>query len=210
LKKARGEERTIEIKKAEEQKELQGIVSTRKNLQEEVEYKEKTRDSLLYYNRLHNWLSEQFSPLVSSMEKNVMARVHTQFSSLFENWFNILVETALTARLNEEFTPLVEQQGYELDYAYLSGGERTAAALAYRLALNQVLNSLMSPIKTHDILILDEPTDGFSSHQLDKMRNVLNELKTRQLILVSHEPKIESFVDNIIRFEKQQGKTIVS
>ncbi len=65
---------------------------------------------------------------------------------------------------------LTAQQDYEIDYAYLSGGERTAVALAYRLALNQVINKLMSKIKTRDLVILDEPTDGFSTNQLDKIR----------------------------------------
>jgi len=52
---------------------------------------------------------------------------------------------------------------------------------------------------------LDEPTDGFSDQQLDKVRDILNELNVNQLILVSHEPKIESFVDNVIRFKKEGG-----
>jgi len=47
------------------------------------------------------------------------------------------------------------------------------AALAYRLSLNQVINNLMSTIKTRDLLILDEPTDGFSGEQLDRMRDIL-------------------------------------
>ena len=56
-------------------------------------------------------------------------------------------------------------------------------------------------------MILDEPTDGFSDEQLDRVRNVLSELNLKQLILVSHEPKIESFVDNIIRLNKEQHIT---
>jgi exonuclease SbcC len=56
-------------------------------------------------------------------------------------------------------------------------------------------------------LILDEPTDGFSSEQLDRLRNVLNELDTEQIIIVSHESKIESFVDRIIRLEKNEHVT---
>jgi exonuclease SbcC len=102
---------------------------------------------------------------------------------------------------------VIEQQDYELDYSFLSGGERTAVALAYRLSLNQVINSLLSKIKTRNLVILDEPTDGFSAQQLDKMRDVLNQLNVEQLILVSHEQKIESFVDNIIRFVKEGGVT---
>jgi exonuclease SbcC len=91
----------------------------------------------------------------------------------------------------------------------LSGGERTAVALAYRLALNQVINSLLSRIKTRDLIILDEPTDGFSDQQLDKMRDVLGQLNAKQLIIVSHEQKIESFVENVIRFRKEGNKTVV-
>ena len=95
-----------------------------------------------------------------------------------------------------------------MDYDFLSGGERTAIALAYRLSLNQVINSLLSKIKTKDLVILDEPTDGFSEQQLDKMRDVLQQLKIGQLIIVSHEQKIESFVENVIRFKKEHGISI--
>ena len=55
------------------------------------------------------------------------------------------------------------------------------------------------------MIILDEPTDGFSEQQLDKMREVLQQLNVKQLLLVSHEQKIESFVENIIRFKKENG-----
>jgi exonuclease SbcC len=109
----------------------------------------------------------------------------------------------LKIRLDDEFSPLIEQNGHEIDYSYLSGGEKTAAALAYRLALNQVINRLISNIKTRDLIILDEPTDGFSSEQLDKLKFVLEELENKQIILVSHEEKIESFVDNVIKIEKK-------
>ena len=121
----------------------------------------------------------------------------------------MLVSDFFNVRLSEDFTPIVEQQDYEIDYAYLSGGERTAIALAYRLALNQVINSFLSKIKTRDLVILDEPTDGFSEQQLDKMRGVLEELNVSQLIIVSHEQKIESFVENVIRFKKENGRSMI-
>jgi DNA repair exonuclease SbcCD ATPase subunit len=37
------------------------------------------------------------------------------------------------------------------------------------------------------------------------MRNVLEELNVKQMIIVSHEQKIEGFVDNVIRFKKNNG-----
>ena len=52
--------------------------------------------------------------------------------------------------------------------------------------------------------MLDEPTDGFSTEQLDKIRDVLSQLNMKQVIIVSHEDKIESFVDNVIRVKKEE------
>mgnify|MGYP001570677881 FL=1 len=52
--------------------------------------------------------------------------------------------------------------------------------------------------------MLDEPTDGFSSEQLDKVRDVLEQLNAKQVVIVSHESKIESFVDNVIRVGKEE------
>jgi exonuclease SbcC len=67
----------------------------------------------------------------------------------------------------------------------------------------------LSNIKTKDIVILDEPTDGFSDAQLDKMRDVLEQLNIGQLIIVSHEQKIEGFVENVIRLKKENGVSCV-
>lgn len=206
LEEIRNEERVIEISKARFERQFEDYDILIANLEKEIAEKEKIKDEIIYLKRMKEWLSEQFVSAVSEIEKNVMLKVHAEFSELFGKWFAILAE-GLSARVDETFAPIIEQQGYSIEYSYLSGGERTAAALAYRLALNQVINSIMSEIKTRDILILDEPTDGFSSEQLDKMREVLKELKVKQLILVSHEQKVESFVNNIIRFEKKNGIT---
>ena len=62
----------------------------------------------------------------------------------------------------------------------------------------------MSNIKTKNIVILDEPTDGFASEQINKMRDIFGQLKAEQIILVSHEEKIESFVDHVIRVQKDR------
>jgi DNA repair exonuclease SbcCD ATPase subunit len=37
------------------------------------------------------------------------------------------------------------------------------------------------------------------------MRDVLRQLNVRQLIIVSHEQKIEGFMENIMRFRKEHG-----
>jgi exonuclease SbcC len=203
------QERLADIKVAELKKEIEVFSRQILELKSEIERTEKIRLQLNYLTELENWLSKQFITLISYIEKNVMIKLKAEFSKLFAEWFYVLVSDTFNVRLSDDFSPVIEQQDYEIDYAHLSGGERTAIALAYRLALNQVINSLLSKIKTRDLVILDEPTDGFSEQQLDKMRDVLQQLNVKQLILVSHEQKIEGFVSNIIKFKKENGITKV-
>ncbi len=205
LEKALSEERTAEIKVAELRREIEVFSRQIDELKERIKRTEEIREKLVYITKLETWLSKNFSPLVSIIEKNVMLKLKTEFSKLFAEWFSMLVSDIFEVTLDENFTPVIEHQDYEIDYSYLSGGERTAIALAYRLSLNQVVNSLLSKINTREIVILDEPTDGFSEQQLDKMRDVLRQLEVKQLIMVSHEQKMEGFVENVIRFKKEQG-----
>ena len=208
LQEAFREEKIAEIKIAETKKEINMHDKQIEELKERVKKIEEIKKQLNYLIELETWFSKKFIPLITYIERNVMIKLKTEFSKLFAEWFNMLVSDTFNVRLRDDFTPIIEQQDYEIDYAFLSGGERTAIALAYRLSLNQVINSLLSKIKTKDLVILDEPTDGFSEQQLDKMRDVLQQLKIGQLIIVSHEQKIESFVENVIRFKKDHGISI--
>ena len=205
VQKAKEEENKVMIKKAETNKEIEYLDKDIHEKTEVIKQKENIKKQNEKLKELEFWITEKFLDIVLFTEKQVMMTLKEEFSRLFSKWFSILVSDTLTARLNDNFSPVIEQQDYEIDYSFLSGGERTAIALAYRLSLNQVLNSMLSNIKTSKIVILDEPTDGFSYQQLDKMRDVLAQLDVEQLIIVSHEPKIESFVDNIIKIKKENG-----
>jgi exonuclease SbcC len=200
-------ERQAEIKVAEIKKEIDVFSKQIDELKDKIAKIREIKKQLEYIIHLEDWLTKSFIPLISNVERNVMIKLKKQFSELFSEWFSMLVSDSFNIRLDEEFTPVIEQSDYELDYTYMSGGERTAIALAYRLSLNQVINSFLSKIKTKDLVILDEPTDGFSEQQLDKMRDVLQQLNSAQLILVSHEQKIEGFVENVIKFKKENGVT---
>jgi exonuclease SbcC len=116
----------------------------------------------------------------------------------------------LSATIAKDFGLSLQQNGHDTAFEHLSGGERTASALAYRLALNRVVNDLVDTINTRDLLILDEPTDGFSSEQLEKVRDVLHELKCRQVLLVSHEAALEGFVDHVLRVSKTEHSSAIA
>jgi exonuclease SbcC len=73
--------------------------------------------------------------------------------------------------IEEDFTPLIEQDGYEHDYNFLSGGEKTSLALACRLSLNTIVQKVSARTKSN-LLILEERTNGISEEQLFKIREI--------------------------------------
>ncbi len=199
------EEKKLYAEKTGLEKENQSLSRISKILGEEMAKKEKAKERLSSFSSIQDWLENYFANLMGTMEKHVMLQVYRQFNEVFKTWFNLLIEDeTISVRLDDEFTPVIEQNGYETFIDNLSGGEKTAVALSYRLALNKVIYDVSDGIKTKDILMLDEPTDGFSSEQLDRIRDVLEQLGTKQVIIVSHESKIESFVDKVIRIGKEE------
>ena len=202
---SREEEKKLDLEKNSLEKEKESLSRITGNLEKDIKKKAEAKGKLSYLSEMQNWLEDYFVNLMGTMEKHVMLQVHREFDELFREWFDILIEDeAISVRLDDEFTPVVEQNGYETSIESLSGGEKTSVALSYRLALNKVINDVVSGIRTKDILMLDEPTDGFSSEQLDKVRDILNQLKMKQIVIVSHETKIESFVDKVIRVDKRE------
>lgn len=138
-----------------------------------------------------------------------MAMMADEMDAAASNWFNQLVEDPdLVLSVDEEFVPTVTHQDYEMDLGALSGGERTAAAFAFRLALNGLVRAYATPGQSN-LLMLDEPTDGFSREQLGRMGNVLKELDAEQVVIVSHDRELRAFADRVYLVEKGTGSSTV-
>jgi DNA repair protein SbcC/Rad50 len=203
-------EKELEIQHATKSKEISFLEESIYEIKREVVEKEKEKKSLNKYTEIQEMLENKFLPLINKIEKTVLISVQNLFNTIFQEKFRILIDDEdFSVAIDEEFTPKINYNEYDIDYKNLSGGEKTACALAYRLALNSVINHLIAKIKTKDLIMLDEPTDGFSSEQLDKMRDVLEQLNIAQTIIVSHESKVESFVDNVIRITKEKNTSKV-
>jgi exonuclease SbcC len=174
-------------------------------LQTEIETKQKERKIAEMLKEYQIWVEEFFIPTLDVIEKNVMLRINEEFNEYFQKWWSLLIDDATKeSRIDEDFTPIIEQDGYELDINYLSGGEKTSLALAYRLALNSIVQKVSVGMKSN-LLILDEPTDGFSKEQLFKVREILDEIKCPQVIIVSHEKELEGLADQVFKVEKKGG-----
>ena len=158
----------------------------------------------------YTWLKEFFIPTVAEIEKQVLISIQQNFNETYRKWFRVLIDDpSKESRIDEHFTPIVEQDGYEQNVYYLSGGEITSVSLAYRLTLNMTMRQETESMNSN-LLILDEPTDGFSKNQLSKVKDVLREMNSEQIILVSHEAELETYVDNVFQISKSEGYSRVT
>ncbi len=202
LKRTRNDIASLEQRNAD----LKGEIE---ELSGEIEKMEGAKKAAEKLEDFHIWLSDYFIKTLALIERQVLVSINQDFNAQFRRWFSLLVEDPTKdARIDEDFTPAVEQDGYEQDYEFLSGGEKTSVALAYRLALNKVVQQVAVGMKSN-LLILDEPTDGFSREQLYKIREILHEVECPQIIIVSHENELESFANHIFQVSKDAGKSKV-
>jgi exonuclease SbcC len=162
----------------------------------------KKYEELQYMDNLARWLDECFIPSLDTIETYVMKTINEGFAHQFQKWFKLLVESPdIMVELDESFAPLIHQNGHKMEVDTLSGGEKTAVAMAYRLALNEVIKRLAD--MDDNLLILDEPTDGFSKEQVYQLKHVFDGLNASQVIIVSHEKELEGFVECTCRVNKE-------
>ena len=156
-----------------------------------------------------DWVNQPFRETVLAIEHRLLAKAQTEFERNFGRFFSTLVEDpALVARCDVGFAPAVEIDGEWTPPEALSGGERTALALAFRLALGLVVRS--AGRLRLETLILDEPTDGFSPEQVERMGELLERLGIPQVIVVSHETGLSSISDQVIQVSKAEGRSSIS
>lgn len=167
-----------------------------------IESLEKKLEGLHYMENVGRWLDDCFIPSLDVIESHVMTTINEGFMHLFQKWFNLLVDSPeIMVELDKCFAPIVHQNGNKMEVDTLSGGEKTAVAMAYRLALNEVIKRLAN--MDDNLLILDEPTDGFSKEQMYQLKYVFDGLSASQVIIVSHEKELEGFVECTCRVVKE-------
>ncbi|MDG6898826.1 MAG: AAA family ATPase, partial [Nitrososphaerota archaeon] len=181
LKQARLDDKRASLDLNQARTELADASRELERLSAEVKEKQAALDESRRLTSYQAWLSSFFRPTVELIEKQTLAQAAARFTEHFQRFFTSLVDDPdMTVRVKEDFSPLFEREGFEQDFEALSGGERTSMALAYRFALNSVVRESVST--QPELVILDEPTDGFSKEQIYKMRGPLEELDSRQVI----------------------------
>jgi exonuclease SbcC len=209
LAKARTAERRASDKLSRAQAEAADGAASIERLSAEVAKKEEHAAEARRLASYDDWLAGFFRPTVEQIEKQALSQAAARFNEHFQRFFTTLVDDPdMVVRVREDFSPVFEREGFDQEFEALSGGERTSMALAYRFALNAVIRDNLA--SQPELVVLDEPTDGFSKEQVFKMRSLLEELASRQVIMVSHEKELESMADHIFRVQKVNGASKVS
>ncbi len=168
-------------------------------------YRSKARE----YKNIKSWMEGPFKESIRTMEEHRMIQINKQFENYFRSWFNeILDDPEKYARLDDKFAPVISTSNNVTRVDDLSGGERTSVALAYRLAFNTMIKEQLG--LESNLLVLDEPTTGFSREQLTHLKDVLEKTNADQIIIVSHENEIANLAELEYTVQKEDGVSRVA
>lgn len=162
---------------------------------------------------------ERISKMLETIEgirsgyQSIQPKLRTEFVKILQNTIQQVLDslrgeedTGFVIQIDETYTPTVKSpEGYELEVAHLSGGERTLLAFAYRFALGQLI---MQARTGHGLqmLLLDEPTEslGREDRSVDRLAEAIARLKAiEQIIAVTHNEAFAEKADYVIRLEKE-------
>jgi exonuclease SbcC len=163
--------------------------------------------------------------------RSIQPRLRSEFVAFLQRMVQQVLDDlvgaagpTLLARIDETYTPVVQsEEGYERDTNYISGGERTLLAFAYRLertllafAYRLGLGQLIMQSRTGHglyILFLDEPTEslGREDGSIDRLAEAISRLKAiEQIIAVTHSEAFAEKAEHVIRVEKENNASRVS
>ncbi len=106
-------------------------------------------------------------------------------------------------RLGDDYEAVIVSRDGEKTVNMLSGGERVALAIAYRLALARAVGGRLGS------LVMDEPTIHLDEERkrelIDIIRYGLEATGLQQLIIVTHDRELEEAADIVLEVRKENG-----
>lgn len=97
-----------------------------------------------------------------------------------------------TLKWADDYSIVLEEDGYERPFVSLSGGEQMSAALSVRLALLKQLSDIR-------IAFFDEPTTNMDTERRENFAQSISRITNfDQLFVISHDDTFDSYVDNVL------------
>lgn len=189
--KKNGKKLMPEVKELEDKIGLYDVYQQQhENLNEYIHLLTVFRD-LYSKNGIQRDLRNRSRPLIQKYTKNFFSQFNFDYSDLI---------------MDEDYNITVFGPEGESTLDMVSGGEKIAIALSLRLGITQALSR-----GTSDTILLDEPTIFLDSARRHELINLIKEMTLLpQMIIVTHEPQLESAADNLIKVEKVNGISKIS
>lgn len=204
---AKNELANLERKKSDLAQRVDELKERLDVVQKKIERKEKIVNLLEIIDRIR----VAYRSIQPKLRKEFVTYLQLTVQQMLDNLVGDLGPT-LTVEIDETYSPLVNsQEGHQREVSYLSGGERTLLAFAYRIGLGQLI---MQAKTGHGLymLLLDEPTEslGREDGSVDRLAEAISRLKTiEQIIAVTHNESFAEKAEHVIRIEKQNGASQV-
>ena len=152
--------------------------------------------------------------------RSIQPKLRTEFVRILERMVQQTIDNlageedyGLNVHIDETYTPYIKSQtGYEREAQYLSGGERTLLAFAYRFALGQLIMQARRGHGLH-MLLLDEPTEslGREDRSVDRLAEAIARMKAiEQIIAVTHNEAFAEKAEHVIRLAKEANVSTVA
>ncbi|MEM4486133.1 MAG: AAA family ATPase [Zestosphaera sp.] len=173
---------------------------------EEISVKLDTEESRLEtLTKLYSFVGSRLGDIVRTFESTIKNHLLDAFKTKLREYYDVIFGVqGFEVDVDSDFRPaLKDAEGRELTQP--SGAQITALALAYRLALNNVVRSVNKKLEDAP-LILDEPTLGFDSEHVTYLAELLEGLKGLrnggvQVIVVTHAEELLNAGDCRIRLK---------
>jgi len=189
------------------------IINEKQKLLSEIEGKKNMLENYKLEMKRIEAISEQLQLLEGALEatqeqlrKDFVTAVNEAMQSIwselypYKDIFNI----RLGIEEGDYVLQLQDSSGWIPADGVASGGERSIACLALRIALSLVLAPNVG------MLVLDEPTANLDAKSIEELANVLRDKITKfveQVFLITHDPSLENAVSGYLyRLEREKAK----
>ena len=189
------------------------ILNEKQKFLNEIENKRKILENYKLEIKRVEAISDQLMLLESSLEatqeqlrKDFVTAVNDAMQSIWPELYPYkdILSIKLGIEEGDYVLQLQDSTGWIAADGVASGGERSIACLALRMALSLVLAPNI------DMLVLDEPTANLDVQSIDVLANILRERITQlveQVFLITHDSSLENAVSGYLyRLEREKAK----
>lgn len=182
------------------------IIEKRKRL-EEAESRKKMADGLMLEIRKASAMEQQLQLLQRGLEasqerlrKDFVGAINNAMHMIWENLYPYTDFSSVRMAVDGDYVLQLQDANGWTPIDNVSGGERSIACLALRIAFALVLAPQLR------WLVLDEPTHNLDEKAVAELANVLHDSITEfveQIFLITHDPSLEAAVSGYLyRMEK--------